>query len=217
MADTASGRTKVKTTRRLTPRQQAFLSNYVADPDQNATRAVMRAGYKTRWPGILAVQILGSASIRAALAAERERLAKKFRVEPERVMTELAKVGFSDLRDVMSWGPDGAAVKPSGELSDEAAGAVETVEQVEDRGGNKRLKIKLHDKLEALNSLSRIMGMDKSGGGVTVNINARQMSEALEGLKRLNFEPAGGLIDLSKVAGEEVAGPDGGDAGTDER
>jgi len=76
---------------------------------------------------------------------------------------ELARIGFSDMREIASWGEGGFAYKASDELTDDAAATiariVEIVTRTRDGGKRRTLTIKLHDKLRSLELLGRHLGI----------------------------------------------------------
>ena len=162
------------THRHLTGRQARFAREYPVD--LNATRAAIRAGYSRRsasqrgWelrrhPGV-------AARIDAALA-ESELVAG---VTPERVLYELALLGFYDIRDYLAPGEDGAAggdggaaaavgagaggaiwVDPLALTRDQAAAITEI--QIEPGRADGKVKIKLADKSRSLELIGRYLGL----------------------------------------------------------
>jgi phage terminase small subunit len=90
-----------------------------------------------------------------------------------RVVDELAKVGFSDIRKVVTWRPELVAevqeggeiatkvwqsrvtVLDSSEIDDDTAAAIESVSQ----GAQGQLRVRMHDKPAALEKLARALGM----------------------------------------------------------
>jgi phage terminase small subunit len=89
----------------------------------------------------------------------------------EKVLKELAKIGFSDIRKSVRWGDgfavadddgearivNGVSLVGSDEIDDDTAAAISEVSQTKDGA----LKIKLHDKRAALVDIGRHMGMFK--------------------------------------------------------
>jgi phage terminase small subunit len=79
------------------------------------------------------------------------------------VVLELARNGFSDIREIASWGEDGLAYKASDELTDEAAATIaaitETVSRTRDGGERRTRTVKLHSKLRSLELLGRHLGI----------------------------------------------------------
>lgn len=119
------------------------------------------------------------------------RAAQKAGVTVERVMAELAKIGFSDIRKAVQWGEgiavrdadgndtiaNGVALIGSSEIDDDTAAAISEVALT--REG---IRIKFHDKRAALVDLGKHLGMfrDKvelsgpDGGPIeTANVGAR--------------------------------------------
>lgn len=143
--------------RELTPKQARFVEEYLVD--LNGAAAVRRAGYKHKRPDALAYDLLRKQEICDALnAAQRERSARTG-ITADRVLKEIARVAFADPRQVMSWGPNGVALRDSKELSDDQAAAVAEVSETwTDNGGGSR-KVKLHDKVAALEKLARHVGL----------------------------------------------------------
>ena len=79
-------------------------------------------------------------------------------VTPNRVIAELAKIGFSDMSHFASWGPAGVTLKASDELAPGAAGVVaEISESISDKG-SRNTRFKLHSKVYALLALAKITG-----------------------------------------------------------
>jgi phage terminase small subunit len=85
----------------------------------------------------------------------------------KRVVAELARIGFSDIRQVVDWGPGSVTVRDSASIGDDAAAAVAEVGKTATG-----IKVKLYDKVGALEKLGRHLGMFKdkvevagAGGG----------------------------------------------------
>lgn len=82
--------------------------------------------------------------------------AAKNEVTVERVVRELAKVAFGDLRSVVEWGPDGVSAVDSNGITDDDAAAVAEVSQAQHG-----MKIKRYDKVKALELLGKHVGAFK--------------------------------------------------------
>lgn len=145
----------------MTPKQQRFVQEYLKD--LNGTQAAIRAGYAESGAHVEAARLLKNAKVAAAIAAGQQERAEKVGVTAERVLAELAKIGFSDVRRLFT--PGGCLV-PVPELDDEAAAAVASVEVVTRKvpGGDsdeveRVAKIKLWDKRAALVDMGKHLGM----------------------------------------------------------
>lgn len=137
---------------RLTAKQARFVDEYLID--LNATQAAIRAGYSAHTAEWIGPQLLGKNHVRERIAsAQRERSARTG-ITADRVVQELAVLGFADLTDYVEWGPAGIQLKSSATLDSNKRRAV--IEVSETRQG---IKIKLADKKGSLDSLGRHLGI----------------------------------------------------------
>lgn len=144
----------------MTPRQRRFVEEYLVD--LNATQAAIRAGYSRR----TAVKIGSENLIKPDIAREIQRAmderSARTGVTAERVLQELARVAFLDIRKAFN--ADGS-MKPLDQLDDETAAAIaglEVSEELDEDGEVVRArlkKLKLSDKIGALTLLARHLGM----------------------------------------------------------
>lgn len=103
-------------------------------------------------------RLLKNVKVAKYLAGVQARASKKTDVTAERVLEELAKIGFSNMREFAEWGPDGVTLKISDEIPDEVAACVaEVSETITKEGGS--IRFKLHDKPGALRDIARHLGM----------------------------------------------------------
>jgi phage terminase small subunit len=155
----------------LTAKQQRFCDEYLVD--LNGTRAAIAAGYSEKTAASMATENLTKPNIAAYLADQQAKRAARTEVTQDKVMAELAKIGFYDIRKAVRWGgipevtPGGEHVYPvemvpSEDLDDSTAAAISEVSLTS--GG---IKIKMSDKLAALEKLGKHLGMfnGETGGG----------------------------------------------------
>jgi len=140
----------------FTDKQRRFVEEYLVD--LNATQAAIRAGYSEKTAGNIGFENLQkpeiSKEIQAAIAERSERT----QVTQDRVISELARIGFSDMRDFARWGEGGVRLLESEDLAEDHARCVAEVSQsISDSGGS--LRFKLHDKVGALRDLGKHLGM----------------------------------------------------------
>jgi len=142
--------------RALSERQRKFVSEYLIH--LNATKAAVRAGYSPRSAADIGHTLLrrhpAVMSAIAAAMAERER---RTQVTADRIVTELARIAFADIRSFADWSKDGVELRPRSEISADDAAAIAEIYGVGSAGG--RPKLKLHDKRAALELLARHLGM----------------------------------------------------------
>src|SRR4051794_10924320 len=80
----------------------------------------------------------------------------------ERVLQELARMGFASIRDIVDWNEKGIKVKPSDKLTDDQVAAI--AEIVASAKDNTIYRVKMHDKNAPLALLVRYFLMSKSAG-----------------------------------------------------
>ena len=145
----------------LNERQRKFVEAYLAC--SIGSQAYIEAGYKARGNSAeaAAVQLLRNIKVQAALTERRAQLASANDVTPERVMAELALIGFSDLHAYVTWGPDGVTLRDSAQIDAAARRVVSEVSQTVTQGGGS-IRFKLHSKVEALEKLGTHLGLWKT-------------------------------------------------------
>jgi phage terminase small subunit len=140
----------------LNEKQAKFCREYLID--LNACQAAIRAGYSAKTARQIGCRLLTQVNVEAEIRQLRAQACEKSGVTHAKVLKELARIAFSDARNVMSWGPDGVKLLPSDSLSNDVAATVsEASETISKDGGS--IKLKLHDKLAALDKIARHLGM----------------------------------------------------------
>jgi phage terminase small subunit len=171
-------------TESLTDRQRLFVREYLID--LNATQAAIRAGYSPNSARQVGHVNMKNHYIMAAIEAALMELGG---ITRSRIVDELGAIAFSDIRTIMSWDNealdlrpgdrvviDGEEVEasicafrqgitrvirskvrmlPSATMDPSISRVIAEVSQT-DKGS---LKVKLHDKLAALDKLARALGM----------------------------------------------------------
>lgn len=168
----------------LTAKRRRFVSEYLKD--QNATQAAIRAGYSRKTARAIGSRLLTEVDVQQAIALRLE----KHEVTADRVVGELAKMGFSNLLDYVVIDADGEPRTDFGLVSRDQAAAIREITidlYTEGRGAEarrvKRVRFRLCDKLGALALLGKYLNLftDKGEPGGMENI-----AEALnEGRRRV--------------------------------
>ena len=102
--------------------------------------------------------------VAAAIAAGQAERAERTKITADRVVRELGRIAFADLRKAVRWQVDeaeGRAGKPAFQILDSAAIDDDVAAAIREVGQDSRgsLRIKLHDKQAALVALGRHLGM----------------------------------------------------------
>lgn len=173
----------------LNERQRRFTVEYVKD--FNGTQAAIRAGYAQRGAAVTASQHLTNPKIQALIAEHVKAREVRAAVTQDRVVQELARIAFADIRNVMTWDGDRTRFKASDELDDDAARTIASVKErttrTEARNGEsvtylETRELKLYDKLKALEMLGRHLGMfnDK----LQIDVLTQEARQIVEDLAR---------------------------------
>jgi len=139
-------------------RRARFVAAYLRH--LNATKAAIEAGYSRKTARQQANRLLTNVAIQDEIAQRAQEQLRQAGIDADKVVTELGKLGFSDIRDYLTVDARGVHLKPSDQWSDEAARAVVSVKQRETEDGV-QVEVRLHDKKGALDSLARRLGLFK--------------------------------------------------------
>lgn len=139
--------------RPLNPKQARFVEEYIVD--LSATQAAIRAGYSERTAYSQGQRLLKHVEVQAAIQEAVRKRSARTEITADRVLQEYARIGLGDIREVVTWEGNTVTLKPSVELTDDVAAAIGEVSQ----GSNGDLKVKLHSKVSALDSMAKHLGM----------------------------------------------------------
>ncbi|KXU99245.1 terminase [Gluconobacter potus] len=162
----------------LTPKQARFVEEYLVD--LNATQAATRAGYSAKTAEQQASRLLVNVKVADAIASAQAKRSKRTEITQDRVLQELAKLGFGDIRDIFS--EDGSLRHPK-DMDADAAARISSIEVVvkpvpgtQGQEVEHVAKIKAWDKLGALTQIGRHLGMFKdkleTSGEIAINITS---------------------------------------------
>ena len=160
---------------RFTARMEKFCHEYLID--LNATQAAIRSKYSKKTANRMASENLSKPVIQARIKELQAELQKNTGVTAESVVAELAKVGFSNIKDFIESDNN---ITDLSDLPRELTAAVESVQadirhdSGDSDGYTEKVKFKLHSKLAALDQLGRHLGLfekDKPAeANITINI-----------------------------------------------
>ncbi|MFY0682604.1 MAG: terminase small subunit [Thalassovita sp.] len=169
----------------LNEKQKRFAQEYITD--LNATQAAIRAGYSEKTAYSAGQRLLKKVEVQSSIQKAQAKRSKRTEITQDRVLQELARIGFSDIRNAVAWGGKAledkeeergfpVELRPSGEIDEDTAAAISEVSLT-----GQGVKIKMHDKLNALDKLARHLGMlngsgakDAEAPALTINFNAKE-------------------------------------------
>jgi phage terminase small subunit len=155
----------------LTPLQIRFVEEYIADPS-SATRAALRAGYSESEAASYSSKLLKNPKIKAAIEDVKKQSAQRIGVTQDRILTELAKIAFGNVGDVVNQDLSNLTRDQLASLAAEL-----TVNEVDGRVKYKSVKIKNLDKVQALIQLGKHLGMFKEKVEVSGSLSLEQLVE----------------------------------------
>ncbi len=186
-------------------KQDRFCREYVKD--LNGTRAAIAAGYSPRSAHVTASQLLNQPNVKDKLAKLMEGHARTLDLSAEKVLSELAQMGFANFRDYIGVTEKGDPYIDLSKLTREQAAAIQQItvdEYVEGRGKNgervKRVRVRLADKTRALELLGRYLRMFAID--VRVNFNVEKIVEKIQAARR-----RGSIQTEARVVGESEEKP----------
>lgn len=139
---------------KLTAKQKRFCDEYLID--LNATQAAIRAGYSPKTACEQASRLLANVKVQDEIAIEMAERSKRTGINQDRVLTEIAKMAFVNIDDVIDL--DTAKVKRTATKEDLAC--IQSVKIKPTEFGTER-EIKLCDKKSNLELLGKHLGMFK--------------------------------------------------------
>lgn len=141
---------------KLKPKHQRFVDEYLVD--LNASAAYIRAGYRSKQPHVDCQKLLVNSSVKAAISEAMAERSKRVGINQDRVLREIAKIAFANMKDFATWTPGGVALIHSEDVDEVDAAAIAEISESNNEWGT-TVKIKLHDKKGTLELLGRHLGI----------------------------------------------------------
>jgi len=176
---------------KLTDKQKRFVDEYLID--MNATAAAIRAGYSEKTAQEQSSRMLLNVIISEHLAKRRASLEKRTEVSQDKVIKELAKIGFANMTDYLDYktmlretGQDA-----NGDIIHDWAMSVVAKDSSEVDGSpiqevsiskDGTFKFKLYSKLDALEKIGRYLGMFDKPPDDTTPKALERLDRIIEGI-----------------------------------
>lgn len=153
----------------LNLKQIKFIESYLVN--LHAQKAAIDAGYSVRSASTIGCLLLKKPNVQAEIERRRSISAEKSQITVDRVLAEYARVGFANMGDFMKWDEEtGTSLIPSKKLSEAQRAAVAKVKVTRRRNYDRgqlmdetfETELRLHDKIKALDSIAKHLGMFES-------------------------------------------------------
>lgn len=106
----------------------------------------------------------------------------------DKVVRELVPLIGSNIADVVDVGPRGITVKDFSKLPRSVTAAVSEIHEVRNAQGT-QIKVVLHDKIAAINSLTKLLGLNKEKEAAHITLElSDKLTSALERLQKMSPE-----------------------------
>lgn len=136
----------------LTEKQKRFVAEYLVD--LNATQAAIRAGYSKKNADKIGHELLGKTRVSDAIQEAMNERSSRTEITQDMVIQELAAIGFSRATDYVRIQDGIVLIKDTDGLTDAQKTAISSIED-----GKYGVKIRLHDKVRALEKIGEHLGM----------------------------------------------------------
>lgn len=204
--------------------KRLFLEKYFAN-GFNATQAYLTAfpQTKTRKAASVAASILmHEPDMAVAIVERRDAIAEAFNITAERTLGEVARIAYGRISDFMQVQDDGSIIWDFSAATEDQLAAIESIKTetyIEGEGDFarevKRVEVKMHNKLAALDKLMKFQGIagfgaqlegeGEEGGDRTYNITLKIGD--VPGQK-LNFKPGDdGSLEITQSAESSEQAP----------
>lgn len=136
----------------LTEKQKRFVAEYLVD--LNATKAAIRAGYSKKNADKIGHELLGKTRVSDAIQEAMNERSSRTEITQDMVLRELAAIGFSKATDYVNIQDGVVLLKDTDGMTDAQKSAIASIED-----GKYGAKVRLHDKVRALEKLGEHLGM----------------------------------------------------------
>jgi phage terminase small subunit len=164
------------------PAQEIFANQCARGKSQSEAYTI--AGYKEN-PGN-ASNLAARPEVAARINEIKMIIAARAQVTAERVLAEMARIGFADITQAVRVENGKVQVIDSAQLSADVTAAIAEVSETRDG-----VKLKMHDKRAALEALGKHLGLFKENVNIDVNLSLADLVNGSYKLDRGALAPAG--------------------------
>ena len=149
---------------KMNKRHKLFVEKYIAN-GMNGSRAAIEAGYSAKSARITASKLLTNPNIKAEVSRRIREVLTDTEMMTLQWLKQVKSIAEYDMRKAAEWDENTLTLKPSSQLDDSTAMAIQEVQYNSTESGT-TMKIKAYDKVRALEQLAKFLGV--IGDGFTV-------------------------------------------------
>lgn len=139
----------------LNPKQKTFCAEYLID--LNCTKAAERAKYSKKTARSIGQRLLTNVDVQKEIQRLMKEREKRTEITQDRVLEELAILGYSNIKDYIAASTKGFIVfKDMDKITEKEARAIESIKVNVKEG---RIEFKLHSKTKTIEMIGRHLGM----------------------------------------------------------
>ena len=146
---------------KLTEKQKRFCEEYLVD--LNATQACIRSGYSENTANRIGSENLSKPVIHSYIQELRSKQQERTQITADRVLQEISKIAFSKITNLVNWKTGEISLEDYNSLTEDDKCAIESVSEVKTTVAEQTekitLRVKLYDKMKALESLGKHLGI----------------------------------------------------------
>lgn len=154
----------------LTPKQRRFVEEYLSNGEnapaayraaysESASYATAERNGRRVLKNTRVVPVIRDAQERAKRRTDR--IMERYAITKENVLREFARIGFSDVTDVVSIENGLVTVADTSEVPEDARRAISEISESITESGDRTIKVKSHSKIAALTALAKHLGLDR--------------------------------------------------------
>lgn len=120
--------------------------------------------------------------VAAYINKRRNEYAEKYKIEQEKILQEVAQIGFSNISDYLTFDKDGVHLKNSEDLTPEQLSAISQISTSYTKAGDMNVNVKMYDKLEGLRMVGEFLETWKGKNAPTqIQVNVQPITNITQG------------------------------------
>jgi phage terminase small subunit len=141
-------------------------------------------------------ELVDAPDVATRIGEIRSVMAMRAQVSADRVIAELARIGFADITEMVSIERGRLKMKDTKDISPDLRAAISEIQK-----GKTGIRVKLHDKIAALQHIGKHLGLFKENVDLNVNIS---LADLVNGSYQLASD--GQIVDVKPAAVDEPSG-----------